>query len=116
VQFFQDAHILGRLLSHPAVNKTNLNTALKVYQSVRLPFASSIVERSRETGFIYEFNSPGLEWEDDANMKPSTEKIVQAVYDQWSWQWEKTPDMDWAQAEKLLYEMLQPRSKREYRL
>jgi len=116
-RFSQDAHILGRLLSDPAISKSNLDAALEVYQSIRLPFANSIVERSRETGFIYEFNSPGLEWEDDDgneddNMQcrgsdKQAEKITKAVYDRWAWQWQQTPDVDWVKAETMLHEMLQ---------
>ncbi len=100
----QDAYILGRILTHPAVHLGNVHEALQVYQKVRLPIANAAVERSRTTGLIYEFNYPAAFGchDEDTSEADMTERFIDAVYGQWTWQWEGLPTEDWAKAEELL--------------
>ena len=95
----QDAHILGRLLSNKLVTKDTLSMALQIYQIIRQPFASNVVEKSRETGFLYEFNAPGYEVCED---KQSLKRLSEKVFENWSWQWKLDVEEDWDRAEAML--------------
>lgn len=101
---FRDAYILGRILAHPAVNLRNVHEALQVYQKVRLPIANTVVERSRTTGLLYELNYPSALGclDEDATEGDLVENFIDAVYGQWTGQWEGLPSEDWARAEDLL--------------
>ncbi|KAH9486379.1 Salicylate hydroxylase [Psilocybe cubensis] len=59
-QGFEDTYALCRLLAHPTVHKANLEDALKIYNEIRPPRASMVLERSIRMGRIYENYGPGL--------------------------------------------------------
>ena len=52
----QDAYILGRLLTDPALTTDNVAAVLQIYDDIRRPVASDVVERSLRLGFLYEFH------------------------------------------------------------
>jgi salicylate hydroxylase len=54
----EDAYILGLLLAHPSTNLINVMQALKIYESIRLPFVQRVAEQSRTNGLLYEFLDP----------------------------------------------------------
>ena len=57
-----------------------------------------MVESSRETGLLYEFNLPGYEESDRENLK----RVAARIYENWSWQWKLDVEDDWTRAEQLL--------------
>ncbi|EIW79727.1 FAD/NAD(P)-binding domain-containing protein [Coniophora puteana RWD-64-598 SS2] len=57
-QAMEDAYVLGRLLSHAAVNTQNIPRALRIYQDVRLHYAQHIAADSLANGFSYSFQGP----------------------------------------------------------
>lgn len=105
----KDAFILGRLLAHEGTNIENIKTALKVYEDVRLPIANAMVERSWNTGLLYEFivAPGGGSW---CGVEPSSAEglgmIAGAIDDAWSWQSEELPQVDWLRAEEQLRRLI----------
>ncbi|KZT01928.1 FAD/NAD(P)-binding domain-containing protein [Laetiporus sulphureus 93-53] len=59
-QAAEDAFVLANIIAHPAVTMETLPDALRVYDEIRRPFSQEIVERSRQTGLIYDLVSPAL--------------------------------------------------------
>lgn len=96
--------MLGHILAHPAVDLSNVREALQVYEKVRLPVANAVVERSRTTGLIYEFNYPAAFGchDEDASLEEMAEHFIDTVYGQWTWQWEGLPSEDWVKAQETL--------------
>lgn len=98
---YQDAYILGRLLADRRTTLANVESALKVYESVRLPAASAVVERARITGLMYEFDGPGYydgSMEDLQKEKAALEELGAQLKEQWSWQWKSSFEVDWKEA------------------
>jgi len=104
-QAIEDAFILGRLLAHEETNKGNVQTALKIYEEMRLPIANGMVERSWNTGLLYEFivAPGGGSW---SGVEPTSSAglrlIANAIDDAWSWQSKEPPQVDWLRAEEEL--------------
>ena len=57
-QAIEDAYILAALLAHPSTTLSTLPTALKVYESIRLPFANRVQKASRNNGLLTSFQDP----------------------------------------------------------
>ncbi|KAJ6530259.1 hypothetical protein B0H19DRAFT_1384735 [Mycena capillaripes] len=57
-QAIEDAHMLARLLTHPAARKYNIPSILKLFEELRLPPSQDAAEKSRINGLIYQFNHP----------------------------------------------------------
>ena len=79
--------------------------ALTIYDTVRRPFGNSVVERSRSTGFLYEFNElpAGL---NEEKIKEGDcdelQKLGTVIHDKWTIQWTALPDVEWRAARDLL--------------
>ncbi|EJD50169.1 FAD/NAD(P)-binding domain-containing protein [Auricularia subglabra TFB-10046 SS5] len=56
-QAFEDAFVLGRLLTHPATNAMTAHLALQAYDAVRRPRAQAVAELSRELGRLGDFTA-----------------------------------------------------------
>ncbi|KAI9061735.1 FAD/NAD-P-binding domain-containing protein [Trametes sanguinea] len=81
-QAIEDAYILAEVLGHPGTTLSTLSQALAAYEAVRLPMANHVLQGSRESGNMYEFNGPlGA---DLARLGPQIGK-------QWDWVWKTTP-------------------------
>ncbi|THH03319.1 hypothetical protein EW145_g6350 [Phellinidium pouzarii] len=104
-QAIEDGFVLGQLLSQRLVTRANVSLALKVYDAVRRPFGNGMVERSRQTGFLYEFNELP-EFIDKHKLRDSSkvelEKLAKEIYKKWEVQWSALPDVEWKLAEKML--------------
>ena len=57
-QAIEDAYVLAALLTHPLTTVATLPTALKIYESIRLPYANKVKKASRDNGFISMFSDP----------------------------------------------------------
>ncbi|KAH9931159.1 uncharacterized protein BXZ73DRAFT_47441, partial [Epithele typhae] len=66
---------------NPSTDRQTLETALQTYERVRLPIANHVLQGSRESGDMYEFNGPLRD--DLATLGPQ-------IGWQWDWQWEST--------------------------
>jgi salicylate hydroxylase len=55
----KDAFVLGRLLAHPLTTLSNVSTALKAYQVVRLPFAQFVARESERNGCLMSLDAHG---------------------------------------------------------
>lgn len=100
----QDAHILGRILSDDQVTLTNIEDALTIYDAIRRPFGNGVVEKSRMTGFMYEFNVQGYE-ESNNLSEDDLKDLGKLIDEQWCWQWETLPDKEWEETESRLAEL-----------
>ena len=80
LQFLQDAHILGRILSDFRVNPNNIEAALKIYNDIRRPFGNSVVERSRMTGFMYEFDVEGFQHSEDLSEEDGVTRMMDHIH------------------------------------
>ena len=80
----QDAYVLARILASSLTTRETLGHALRAYEHVRLPMANAVLQGSRDSGFMYEFNYPGLE-DHYAALGP----VIQS---QWDWVWATHPD------------------------
>lgn len=94
----QDAFILGQILADPAISGSNVPAALAIYDTVRRPFGNGVVERSRSTGFLYEFNElpTGLDEEKiKRGDRDELQKLGTVIHDKWTIQWTTMPDVEW---------------------
>lgn len=110
-QAIDDSYILGRILSHPLVTTDNVATALQVYDAIRRPVASDVVERSLRVGFLYEFHPGYLPLGTDTERLrrgdlAELEKVGDTLQDIWRFHWERMPDQDWERAREMLEGML----------
>ena len=99
----QSAYILGRLLTHPLTNLAHVPEALRIYQSIRLPYGHTILRRAQATGKHCEFDAPG-EY-DGAECTDEPERLAalgKKLAEQWSWQWQEHFDDQWEEAEAAL--------------
>jgi hypothetical protein len=55
----KDAFVLGCLLAHPLTALSNVFTALKAYQDVRLPFAQFVARESERNGYLMSLDAHG---------------------------------------------------------
>ncbi len=101
--------MLGRLLSDKRLNKSNLDAALRVYESVRLPIGNWVVEHARTVGLAYEFNyvpdtvrAAGV----DMGSPEGLNLLSEFIYDSWSYHWRSMPEDDWLHAEQMLHTMV----------
>jgi len=107
-QSIEDAFILGQIFAHRIVTTSNIPEALKIYDMVRRPFGNGVVELSRATGFLYEFN--GLpEHIDGEKIRNGSieelEKLGAASYENWKIQWIDLPDVQLHAAEDMLMQL-----------
>ena len=109
----QDAFILGRVLTHPLLTRTNASTALSIYDAVRRPIGNDIVERSLRLGFLYELHPDYLPAGVDvakvqAGELQELEKLIDEFKKIWRFHWSESPERDWGRASALLQERLEP--------
>ncbi|EJC99781.1 FAD/NAD-binding domain-containing protein [Fomitiporia mediterranea MF3/22] len=118
-QAIEDSFILGKLLAQPGVNKSNLASVLRVYDAVRRPFGNHIVERSRTSGFLYEFNNLPDDI-DEALIRAGSDvelgKLTREIYKKWEIQWSALPNVEWKEAERRLKEVVETSGPKTSRL
>ncbi|TFY72565.1 hypothetical protein EVG20_g435 [Dentipellis fragilis] len=122
-QAMEDAYILGRILAHPRTalhsqsGKVDVVAALRIYERARFRFASSLVEKTRVVGKMYEFANgcepdPDLVTSVHSAQNEDARKRGEAwakrwgeeVTNLWRWQWDIALGKDWLAAEKMLLE------------
>ncbi|TFK51409.1 salicylate hydroxylase [Heliocybe sulcata] len=59
-QAIEDAYVLSAMLTHPDCTRATISDVLGVYDHVRRPLATSVLEGSRKAGLLYDFNVPGF--------------------------------------------------------
>ncbi|EKM54680.1 uncharacterized protein PHACADRAFT_185571 [Phanerochaete carnosa HHB-10118-sp] len=106
-QAMEDAYVLGRLLAHPATDVSNVTDALRIYDAVRRPVASEVVERSLKAGLLYEFVAeafpPGADAAKvHAGDPDELQKVAEEVMDMWVRQNASTPEEDWLKVQEML--------------
>jgi len=84
-QAIEDAYMLARILGHPDATLSTLPHALLAYEHVRLPLANRVLQGSKDSGELYEFNG---HCEDDL------QTLGPAIGKQWDWLWETTPERE----------------------
>ncbi|TBU25153.1 FAD/NAD(P)-binding domain-containing protein [Dichomitus squalens] len=92
-QAIEDAYILAEVLGHPNTTLASLPKALVAYERVRLPMANHVLQGSKQSGDMYEFNGP---LED--NLVP----LGLQIGHQWDWLWTSTPQTELNRAFELL--------------
>ena len=80
---------MAQLLGHELTTRQTVMTALRVYQLARLPVANEVLDESRISGQMYEFNS---------SFGSDYTRLGPAIQSQWDWVWKSTPaeDTEWA--------------------
>jgi len=84
-QAIEDAYVLAQILGSPLASRDTLFEALKAYEHVRLPIANHVLEGSRESGQMYEF---------DSSLGCDYERLGPAIQQQWDWVWASQPGED----------------------
>ncbi|GJJ11123.1 hypothetical protein Clacol_005354 [Clathrus columnatus] len=97
-QAIEDAYILGRLLSHPSANKSNLKDVLNIYEKVRLPKAQNAAALSKSNGLIYDFIDPMCP--QNVSSPEELRELGEAVGQSFSWLAKGTLYEDWEDAER----------------
>ncbi|EKM60416.1 uncharacterized protein PHACADRAFT_246354 [Phanerochaete carnosa HHB-10118-sp] len=106
-QAIDDAYVLGRILAHPKVTANNIAEALKVYDAVRRPVASTALEYSLRTGFLYEFHPDYLPVGTDieklrAGDRAELKKVSDDLQDMVRFHWAELPEKEWDRAREAL--------------
>ena len=92
-QAFEDVYILGALIAHPLTTRDTLSTVLKIHESIRLPHANDVMNRSRKSGKLYEIGLPEYAALDkEINDPELLSGLGEAIRDVWKWAW--TTDID----------------------
>ena len=99
----QSAYILGRLLTHPLTTPALIPEALRIYQSIRLPYGHTILRRAQATGKHCEFDAPGeYDGSECVDERERLAALGKKLAEQWSWQWRERFDEQWDVAERML--------------
>ncbi|KAF8146899.1 salicylate hydroxylase [Mycena galopus ATCC 62051] len=97
-QAIEDAYILDTILSHPAVNRSNITKALEIYSQVRVPMSRHVSDSSRRTGI-----DCGLHDEEAA---ADLDALGKRMQEEMEWQWTWLPETEqkkaWDLVEKTL--------------
>ncbi|KAL5528518.1 hypothetical protein ACEPAF_7654 [Sanghuangporus sanghuang] len=83
-QAIEDAYVLAKLLGSPLATRGTLAHVLRAYEHVRRPMANAVLQGSRDSGLMYEFNYPGL-----GDHYGALGPVIQS---QWDWVWATHPD------------------------
>lgn len=123
-QAIEDAYILGSLLAHPLTTRSTIFAALSIYETVRLPHANSVMEKSKAFGKLYEFADPrfaglglrevGCRGDKEGADKDKLIGLGQALSEGYRWAWETEVEDDRKRAVKYFDEWvqsMQPKSK-----
>ncbi|KAF8883521.1 FAD/NAD(P)-binding domain-containing protein [Infundibulicybe gibba] len=102
-QSIEDAHILGRLLSHPSTNLGNIEQVLEIYQSIRLPQGSKAAQRSKDNGLMYDFCHP--DFPTHATSAEELKGLGEAIGKSFEWLVQGGCDQDWKEAETRLLQL-----------
>ncbi|KAJ7591783.1 hypothetical protein C8J56DRAFT_1162439 [Mycena floridula] len=98
-QALEDAHILGRLLSHPLATKAKIPEILKLYEKIRLGPTQLATEKSRMNGLLYQFNHPDFLFNDSSHPEgPSRDELdalAAAISESFLWLAEGKIEEDW---------------------
>jgi len=95
-QAIEDAYLLATLLGHPQTTLSTLTRALRIYDTVRRPYAQAVAETSRECGMLFTLNYPDLSSRDIVSSQ-ATDKlrvIAETIRKKWAWAWDTTLDGD----------------------
>lgn len=101
-------------MSEGSTTAANASKVLKVYDSVRRPFANAVVETSRLIGLLYELKSAFFGCEDiDINnaregSKVELRKVGEEIQSIWENMWSSLPDKEWSAAQALSKAALAP--------
>ena len=110
-QAIEDAYILASILADAHTTLSNLPTALKIYEEIRLPRGNDVIARSRKNGRLFEFTDSQFHHfrntviqDGDSAEKERFQDYVKVIVDNWEWAWTTTPVDDLERALKLLQE------------
>ncbi|TFK91603.1 FAD/NAD(P)-binding domain-containing protein [Polyporus arcularius HHB13444] len=95
-QAIEDAFVLAEVLGHRHTSRSAIPRALTAYERVRLPMANHVLEGSRQSGNMYEFNGPLGD-----NLVP----LGPLIGSQWDWLWDTTPQSERDRALGMLQSM-----------
>lgn len=101
-------------MSEGSITAANVSKVLKVYDSVRRPFANAVVETSRLIGLLYQLKSASFGCQDiDINnaregSKVELRKVGEEIQSIWENMWSSLPDKEWSAAQALSKATLAP--------
>ncbi|KAJ3773431.1 hypothetical protein FB446DRAFT_764427 [Lentinula raphanica] len=96
-QAIEDACILATVLGHPSTNRTNVaQRALRVFDSIRCPFAYKVMEVSRANGRHFTLlDESGVVDIDKLPQKQQREylqRLSRSIIQNWEWAWTSSID------------------------
>ncbi|KAI0743626.1 FAD/NAD(P)-binding domain-containing protein [Daedaleopsis nitida] len=97
-QAIEDAFILAEVLGHHDTTLANIPRALAAYERVRLPMANHVLRGSRQSGDMYEFNSP---------LRDNLAPLGPMIGSQWDWLWDSSPQ---SERDRSLWMLCSPRA------
>ncbi|KAG6853486.1 hypothetical protein C0991_004032 [Blastosporella zonata] len=94
VEIIQDSCLLAELLGHHSANVDMLPEILRIYDTLRRPFALDIAHRSLETGRYLSMNHPDfvLDLADADKQEQRLQEMGEVIYDKWQWTWTTSLD------------------------
>ena len=104
--------MLGRLLADDLTTSANIAHALEVYQYLRLRPSQQAAERSRENGWMYDFNHPDFDFRPEKGEPTLSQlkKLGAAVGESFEWLAQGGCEEDWELGSRLLKEGRLPAS------
>ncbi|KAJ3862361.1 hypothetical protein EV359DRAFT_74222 [Lentinula novae-zelandiae] len=107
-QAIEDACILATVLGHPSTNRTNIARALRVYDSIRCPFAYRVMEVSRINGRYFTLQLDEAAGAMDLDKLPpkqqwdNLQQLGSRIVKNWEWTWTTSIDTTLQEALRML--------------
>jgi len=111
-QSVEDAHLLGRLLSHPLVTSpAEVPAALQVFERARKAVTQAAAAKSHQNGRLYEFDDPAYPTIFDGTAQQQEyQELGEAISKSFQWLARGGCEEDWQAAQNELNAALSPRA------
>ncbi|KAJ7289283.1 hypothetical protein C8J57DRAFT_428970 [Mycena rebaudengoi] len=103
-QAIEDAYILATALGHRSTTRETLPRALRVFDEVRRPAATAVMEKSRMAGRYFSFDVDGVDFDRLAGPQlwDKLQKLAGVVTQNWEWTWTTSVDTSIQEALRML--------------
>ncbi|KAJ7648636.1 hypothetical protein DFH06DRAFT_1209241 [Mycena polygramma] len=103
-QAIEDAYILATALGHRSTTRQTLARTLHIFDEIRRPAATAVVESSRMNGRYFSFETDGVDFDRYSGPKQwdKLQKLSHAIVKNWEWTWESSVDQSVQDALRML--------------
>ncbi|KAJ7304548.1 hypothetical protein DFH08DRAFT_985774 [Mycena albidolilacea] len=93
-QAIEDAYILATVLGHRRTTRANLPRALRIFDEIRRPAATAVVEASRMNGRYFSFEVDGIDFArySGPQLWDKLQNLSGALVKNWEWTWTTSVD------------------------